>query len=116
MTGHERAASAFVTCKPCRVDDGGNQRLLDRERLVGMPSATCVDRAEDAGADACERVELFDRRIGAVRYHRARVPQRAERVCADGMARPEAVGEVAIRWRVRELHRARNAELCEPRD
>ena len=60
-----------------------------------------------------ERVELLDRRVGAVRDDRAGVEQRPEGVRAVGLAGPEAVGEVSVGGGMRELHRARDAELCE---
>ena len=49
----------------------------------------------------------------AVRDDRARVEQRAVGVRAVGLAGPEAVGEVAVGRRVRELHRAGDAERRE---
>ncbi len=61
----------------------------------------------DAGADARERVELLDRRVGAVRDDGARVPQRAERVRAVEPLGPEALGEVAVRRRVARTGRSR---------
>ena len=77
------------------------------------PAGALVDRARDRRADPRERVELLDRRVGAVRDHRARLAERAERVRALEPVGPEALGEVAVRGRVRELHRACDAELRE---
>ena len=66
------------------------ERLVDRQRLLGVPGGLLVDRAPDAGADAGERVELLDRRVGAVRDDGARVDQRAVGVGAGGLARPSS--------------------------
>src|SRR6185436_578448 len=81
-----------------------------------MPGRSPVDRASHAGADPREGIQLFDRGIRAVREERLRLPQRTERVCAVGLLGPEAVGEIAIGRSVAELHRARDAEICEAAD
>src|SRR5207248_3243125 len=47
------------------------ERLGDRQRLLRVPGGAVVDRATDAGPDPCERIELLDRRVAAVRDHRA---------------------------------------------
>ena len=56
----------------------------------GCHAVALVDRAPHAGADAGERVELLDRRVGAVRDDRARVEQRPVGVGAVGLARPRS--------------------------
>src|SRR4029078_9686601 len=84
-----------------------------REPLLAVPGVAAVDRASHPGADPCERVELLDRRVGAVRDDCTGGTQRLECVRAVGLPGPEPVGEVTVRRRVRELHRARDAELCE---
>ena len=80
-----------------------------------MPGGAVVDRPAHARAHAGERVELLDRRVGAVRDDRARVDERPVGVRAVGLPGPEPVGEVAVGRRVRELNRAGDAELREPR-
>src|SRR5207302_4280004 len=88
---------------------------LDRHRLLGMPRRTVVERAQDTGAEPGQRVELLDRRIGAVRKQRAGPCQRAVGVGALGLACPEAVGEVAVGRGVAELDGSADAELREAR-
>ena len=51
-----------------------------------------------------ERIELLDRRVGAVGHDRARVDQRAEGVGAVGLPSPELVGEVAVGGSMAELN------------
>ena len=80
---------------------------------VGTPGRPLVDRPEHAGGDPRDRVELLDGRVGAVRDQRAGVEQRAEGVGAVEPIGPEPVGEVPVRRRVRELHRAGDPELGE---
>src|SRR5206468_1488679 len=80
VAGHELAAAALVPAEPGRRDGRRVQRLLDGQRLLGVPRLALVERAVDAGADAEQRIELLDRRIRAVREHGARVEQGAERV------------------------------------
>ena len=92
------------------------QRLLERHRLLGPPGRALVERAEDAGADARPRVELLDRRVGAVRDERAGLDQRAERVRAVELLRPEALGEVAVGRRVAELDGRGDPERGEARE
>ena len=92
------------------------ERLLDRQRLLGVPCRPLVERAQDTRADPGERVELLDRRVRAVGDQRARVPERPKRIGVLRVVRPEPVGEVAVRGRVRELHRGRDPELSKPRD
>jgi hypothetical protein len=89
------------------------QRLLHRERLLHAPAGALVDRARDGRADAGERVQLLDGRVGAVRHDGARLEQRAERVRAFQPVGPEALREVAVGGSVGELDRARDAELRE---
>ena len=81
-----------------------------------MPRRAVVDRPEHPGADPGERIELLDRRVGAVRDERAGLPQRAERVGAVDLLGPEALGEVAIRRRVAELDGAGDPERREAVD
>src|SRR5919109_4537182 len=78
-----------------------------------MPGRALVDRAPDAGADAGERVELLDGGVRAVHDDSSRVPERTERVRARRALAPEALGEIAVRRRVAELHRARDPDLRE---
>ena len=81
-----------------------------------MPRLAIVDRPLHACAHPGERVELLDRGVRAVREHRARVEQCAVRVCVLRLAGPEAVGEIAVGRRVRELHRRGHSERREPAD
>ena len=81
-----------------------------------MPRLAAVDRATHAGADACERVELFDRRIRSVRDDGTGFEQRPVRVRAVGLAGPETIGEVPVRGSVRELHGRGYAERREAAD
>ena len=92
------------------------ERLFDRQRLLRVPGRPRVDCPVHGGADPCERIELLDRRVGAVGHDRAGVQERAERVGAVGLLAPEALGEIAIGRRVHELHRAGNPELREAGD
>ena len=112
----ELPAPALVAGQPGRVDDARNERLFDRQALLGMPGRPLVDRPSHAGADPRERIQLFDGGVRAVRDERPRLPQRAKRVRAVGLLGPETLGEVAIGRGVAELHRARDAESCEPAD
>ena len=90
------------------------QGLLHGHRLLGMPGLAVVERARDAGRDPEQRVELLDRRVGAVGDERAGVDERAEGVGAVGLPRPEVVGEVAVGGGVAELDGGGDAELREP--
>ena len=74
VAGHELAASPFVAGEPGRIHGGRLQRLLDRERLLGMPRGTVVLCSQHAGPEPRERIELLDRGVGAVRDERAGVP------------------------------------------
>ena len=89
------------------------ERLVDGQRLLGMPGRAVVDRAPHTGPDPRERVELLDRRVAAVHDDRAGVEQRPERIGAVGLAGPVLVGEIAVGGRVGELHRAGDADLGE---
>jgi hypothetical protein len=80
-----------------------------------VPCRALVDRPQHAGADACEWIEFLDRRVRSVRDDGARLPQRAERVRGAPLVRPEAISEIAVGRRVRELHRRGDAELRKPR-
>src|SRR5438477_427652 len=95
------AAAPLVTCEPGRIDRRGLKSLLDCQRLLRVPRGPLVECAQDSSADAGERVEFLDRRIGAVRDEGTRVPERAKGVGVIGLARPEPVGEVAVGRRVR---------------
>ena len=88
VAGEELAAAALVAREPGGRHGRGDERLLDRERLVGAPAGAVVDRPEDAGADPGEGVELLDRRVRAVRDDGAGVEQAAERVGARRAGRP----------------------------
>ena len=90
----------LVAGEPGRGDGRRLQRLLDRERLLGVPGRTVVDRPAHAGADPGQRVELLDRRVRAVGDDGARVPERAVGVGAVRLPGPEALGEVAVGGRV----------------
>src|SRR5205085_8491787 len=91
------------------------ERLLERDRLLGVPGGPVVDRPQDARADARPGIELLDRRVGAVRDDRARLEERPVRVRAVGLAGPEAVGEVAVGRGMAELDRGGDAEAGEAR-
>jgi len=69
--GHELPAAALVSRQPGRGQDRRLERLLDAERLLRAPGGPLVECAQDTGADARERVELLDRRVGAVGDDRA---------------------------------------------
>ena len=114
--GQEPAAPALVAGEPGGRDGRCDDRLLDRERLVGAPAGPLVDRPQHAGADPGERIELLDRRVGAVDDDRARVPEAPERVGAVEAVAPEPLGQVAVGRSVRELDRAGDAELREARN
>src|SRR5580765_2732878 len=115
VAGQQLPAPALVAAQPRRRDARRLERLLHRKRLLLVPRRTLVDRPQHAGADARERVELLDRRVRSVRDDRARLPQRPERVRAVRLVGPEAIGEIAVRRRVRELHRHGDAELRKAR-
>src|SRR5215211_4359192 len=109
------SAAALVAGEPRGCDARGAERLLDRHGLLPPPRPALVDRPADPGADPRQGIELLDRRVGAVRDQRARLEQRPEGVRPVEPVAPVALGEVAVGRRVRELHRARDAELGEPR-
>src|SRR5205085_1393818 len=104
----------LVAREPGRVDRRRAERVLDRDGLLWMPGASLVERAQDAGDEALERIELLDRRIRAVDEQRAGLEQRAVGV-RPRLVRPEALGEVAVRGRMAELHRGGDAERGEAR-
>src|SRR5262249_20401924 len=54
ITREQPAAATLLVGQPRRCDTCGLERLLDRQRLLFPP--------REARADACERIELFDRR------------------------------------------------------
>ena len=91
-----------------------DDRLLDRERLVDPPGRAVVDRAQHAGTDPGQRVELLDGCVGAVGDDGARVQQAPERVGALERFAPEPLRQVPVGGRVRELDRAGDADLGEP--
>src|SRR6266576_4779935 len=66
VAGKQLAAAPLVACKPGRIDGRGLQRLLDGQRLFGVPGRPRVERAQYSRADAGERIELLDRRVRAV--------------------------------------------------
>src|SRR5207253_2312280 len=82
VAGEELAAPVLVAGEPRRRAAGRVERLLERQGLLGVPGGPVVGRAQDAGADPGPRVELLDRRVGAVRDDGAGVDQGAERVGA----------------------------------
>src|SRR5439155_2306365 len=69
------AAAALVSCQPGWIDRRRFEGLLDGQALLGMPRVAVVDRPADSGADAGERVELLDWRIGAVCEKGARLQE-----------------------------------------
>src|SRR5438552_16670801 len=81
-----------------------------------MPRRPLVERAQYARAQPGKRIELLDRRIGAVREQRAGLPQRAVGVRPVRLAGPEAICEVAIGWGMAELDRGCDAEPSEALD
>ena len=99
----ERAAAPLVMAEPRRSNARRVQRLAERECLLGPPRRPVVACAQDAGDDTGPGVELLDRRVRAVRDERARVEQRAKRVCALELVPPEALGEVAM-GRFKEMY------------
>src|SRR6266508_4901144 len=114
-TREELPAPPLVSAEPRRRHACGDKRLLDGHRLLRVPRRPLVDRPRHARANARERVELLDRGVRPVGDDGAGLEQRTERVGAVCLLRPEAVGKVAIRRRVRELHRRRDSEPREPR-
>ena len=116
VPGEQLAAAALLAREPGRREDRRLERLLDRDRLLRMPRLALVERAEHPGADPGQRLELLDRRVGAVRDHRARVEQRAVGVRAVGHPGPVAVGDVAVGRGVAELDGRGDAELGEAGD
>src|SRR5487761_1745720 len=107
--GEERPARPFVVREPAGRDAGGVQRLVERQPLVLAPVA--LHRRDDTGPG----VELLDRRVRAVREQRARMEKRPVRVDAVELVRPEALRQLFVRGRVRELHRRRHTDLSEER-
>src|SRR5206468_2850868 len=101
--GQQLAAAPLVVGQPGRRDAGRLQRLFERHRFLGAPI--------EPAADARERIEFLDRRVGAVRDDRAALPERAKPVRAVGAFAPETVDELAVRRCVHELHRRRYPEL-----
>src|SRR5581483_3792665 len=110
----QRAAPPFVAREPGGSDARRAERLVDRDALLRMPRVASVDRSPHARPDTGQRIELLDRSVGAVGDDGTGGEKRLERVGAVGLAGPEAIGEVAIRRGMRELNRARDAELREP--
>ena len=55
------------------------ERLLDGDRLLGLPGGPLVDRAQHAGREPGDRVELLDRRVRAVRDHARPSPRASGR-------------------------------------
>src|SRR5580765_1672147 len=96
VTRQQLAAAALVAAEPRRGDARRFERLLHRKCLLVVPRRAVVDRPQNAGANAGERIELLDRRVRSVRDDGAGLPQRAERICAVGLVRPQAVGEIAV--------------------
>ena len=103
VPGQELPAPALVAGQPRGRDDRRVQRLLHRDRLLGSPRGPLVERAEDPGADPGPRIELLDRRVGAVGDDGAGLDERPERVRAGEALRPEALREVAVGRGVAEL-------------
>src|SRR3954470_12440780 len=107
-TRQQLAAAPFVVRQPRWSHACGLERLLERHRFLRPPL--------EAAADACQRIELFDRRIGAVGDNRAALPERAKAIGAIGAVAPETLDQRTVRRRVDELHRRDDAELREARD
>ena len=89
--GDERPAHALVVREPGGRDAHRVERLLEREALILAPVV------EDGGDDAGPRLELLDRRVGAVREQRARLEERAERVRRRRGGRPRSASRAARR-------------------
>src|SRR4051794_14794289 len=103
--GQQLAAAPLVVGQPCGRHARRLQRLIERHRLLFAPF--------EATADARQRIELFHRRVGAVRNDGAALPQRAKAVGPVGAVAPETLDQRAVGRCVDELHRRRDAELRE---
>ena len=66
VAGEQLAAATLVTREPRGIDAGRDERLLDRQALLGMPRRAVVDRPEHPGANPGERIELLDGRVRTV--------------------------------------------------
>src|SRR4051812_24818328 len=88
--GDERASHAFVVREP-RGRDADCIHGVGDGKLFALPPVV-ERRREDAGP----RVELLDRRVGAVGEERTRPEERAEGVDAVELVRPEALREVLV--------------------
>ena len=80
-----------------RLENGQGIWRLELPTPSGEPF---VDRPQDARADPRKRVELLDRRVGAVRHARTGVEQRAECIRLALELAPEPVGKVAVGCRM----------------
>ena len=91
VAGEQLAPAVLVTGEPGRIDGGGHDRLLDGERLLRVPGGAVVDRALHTCADAGERIELLDRRIGTVRDERNGDEVRVDETSFTRVVRPKAL-------------------------
>ena len=82
----------------------------------GCQAGRSSTRPKDSRDEPCERIELLDRRVGAVGDDRAGVQQRAVGIRAAGLPRPEPVGGVTVGCGVAELHRCSDPELGKAAD
>src|SRR5688500_7917130 len=80
-----------------------------------MPGLARIERSQHARPYAEQRIELLDGRVGAVHEQCAAPCERSVGVRALGHAGPEAVGDVAVRRTMRELHGGGYPELSEAR-
>src|SRR5205814_1784923 len=95
--GEERPAGALVVRQPGGRDAHRVERLLKGQALVVAPVV------ENRREDACPRLELLDRGVRAVCEYGARVEERTERVRPVEAVGPEALRQLLVRGRVREL-------------
>src|SRR4051794_499197 len=102
------AAAPFVVGQPRGRHAHRLQCLIERHRLLLAPLETA--------ADARQRIKLLDRRVRTVCDDGAALPKRTKAVGAVGAVAPEALDERAVRRRMDELHRRRDAELREAGD
>ena len=116
IAGHEPPPAVLVAGEPGGGHGRRLERLLRGDGLLGMPGGPVVERAQDAGANAHERVELLHGRVGSVHDDGARVEERAPRIGAVGHPGPGVLRQVAVGWGVGELHGRGDADRLEARD
>src|SRR4051812_18203130 len=110
VAGREPPVRLLAALEPGRHLRPGAQRVPERQPLLRAPLA------QYRGADAVERVERLDRRVGAAGEPYAGAVQRGVRVRALDPVAPQALRDRLVRDRHRRLDRGGDAERGEARD